>query len=239
MLRKLSTKMIGAFLIIALVFTLAPANHTVSAAAKKKTVRVNKRITIKTTKKIKKVKASKKGIVKVTYQKRAKKFKVKGLKKGKVTLTVTSTNRKKAKYQITVKKKTTVKSDPTLSKYAKQVVALVNKERTKRGLNKLKMTNSALQSAAQKRAKEITKLFSHQRPDGTMCDTVLDEYKVKYMAVGENIAMGQFSPEDVMDSWMNSPGHKANILSDSYTEIGVGVYKDDFRYYWVQIFIGN
>ncbi len=75
MLRKLSTKMIGAFLIIALVFTLAPANHTVSAAAKKKTVRVNKRITIKTTKKIKKVKASKKGIVKVTYQKRAKNLK--------------------------------------------------------------------------------------------------------------------------------------------------------------------
>lgn len=239
MLRKLSTKMIGAFLIIALVLTLAPANHTVSAAAKKKTVRVNKRITIKTMKKIKKVKASKKGIVKVTYQKRAKKFKVKGLKKGKVTLTVTFTNRKKTKYQITVKKKTTVKSDPTLSKYAKQVVALVNKERTKRGLNKLKMTNSALQSAAQKRAKEITKLFSHQRPDGTMCYTALDAYKVKYMASGENIAMGQFSPENVMDSWMDSPGHKANILSDFYTEIGVGVYKYDGIYYWVQMFIGN
>ena len=240
MLKRISTKIISILIIATLILTLVPTNNTVLAATNKKTVRVKQTATVKTSKRIKKIKASKKGIVKVTFQKKAKKFKIKGLKKGKVTLTVSFTNNKKTKYQITVKAKKKVSAvDSKSLKYAKQVVALVNKERTKRGLKKLEMNNSALQLAATKRAKELKKLFSHTRPDGTICYTVLDEYKIHYMAAGENIAMGQSTPEEVMDSWMHSEGHKANILSKAFTKIGVGVYEYNGYLYWVQLFIGE
>ena len=227
--------------------TFALPNTTVFAASGKntKSVTVNKTITVKTSKKIKKVKASKKGIVKVTFQKKAKKFKVKGLKKGKVTLTVTYTNKKKAKYQITVNsaKTTSATKSPSATKTPsvskeEQVVTLVNKERAKAGLNKLEM-DTKLQTAAAKRAKELKTLFSHSRPDGSLCFTVLNEYNVIYMAAGENIAMGQTTPEAVMNSWMNSEGHRANILSGNFTKIGVGCYQYNGRLYWVQLFIGD
>lgn len=233
--RKISTRIFSILLISAMTFTFVQQNSMVFAASGKntKSVTVNKTITVKTSKKIKKVKASKKGIVKVTFQKKAKKFKVKGLKKGKVTLTVTYTNKKKAKYQITVKaaKVTSVKRE-------EQVVTLVNKERAKAGLQKLSI-DTTLQAAAAKRAKELKSLFSHVRPDETMCFTVLDQYNISYMAAGENIAMGQTTPEAVMNSWMNSPGHKANILSGNFTKIGVGCYQYNGRLYWVQLFIGD
>lgn len=236
--RKISTTILSILLIGAMALTSALPNNTVFAASGKntKSVTVNKTITVKTSKKIKKVKASKKGIVKVTFQKKAKKFKVKGLKKGKVTLTVTYTNKKKAKYQITVKAVKTTKA-PSVSR-EEQVVTLVNKERAKAGLNKLEM-DTKLQTAAAKRAKELKTLFSHSRPDGSLCFTALGEYNISYMAAGENIAMGQTTPEAVMNSWMNSPGHKANILSGNFTKIGVGCYQYNGRLYWVQLFIGD
>ena len=237
MQRKTLTKIMSLLLIVVMILTFAPANKTAFAASSKKakSVTVNKTVTVKTTKKIKKIKASKKGIVKVTFKKKAKKFKVKGLKEGKVTVTVTFTNKKKAKYQITVKSS---KNNSASVKRAKQVIDLVNKERAKAGKKKLVM-DSKLQKAAEKRAKELKSVFSHTRPNGESCFTVLSEYKISYMAVGENVAMGQSSPEAVMNSWMNSSGHKANILSDNFSRIGVGSYKYNGTWYWVQLFIGD
>ena len=244
-MKNFFTRFLTILLISIMTFTFAQPNRMVSAASgqKTKSVTVNKKITVKTSKKIKKIKMSKKGIVKVTFQKKAKKFKVKGIKKGKVTLTVTYTNKKKTKYYIKVKaaKKSTSanqKDKTTSINREEEVVRLVNKERTKAGLKAL-TTDATLQKAAAKRAQELTSLFSHSRPDGTRCFTVLDQYHISYMAAGENIAMGQTTPQEVMNGWMNSEGHRANILSGNFTKIGVGVYKYKGRLHWVQLFIGD
>ena len=127
---------------------------------------------------------------------------------------------------------------PSVAGYADQVVALVNTERANAGLGSVS-TTSSLNQAAQKRAEEIVSSFAHTRPDGRSCFTVFDEYGVSYMAAGENIAAGQWSPDSVMSSWMNSPGHKANILGANFNHIGVGVVYvegSSYGYYWVQLF---
>lgn len=118
-----------------------------------------------------------------------------------------------------------------------QVLQLVNQERANEGLSALE-TTSALKQAAQVRANEQAEEFSHTRPDGSSCFTALDEAGISYMAAGENIAWGQRTPEAVMNSWMNSSGHRANILSSSFTKIGVGYVNDNGSPYWVQLFIG-
>ena len=127
---------------------------------------------------------------------------------------------------------------PSVSGYAEQVVALVNSERANAGVGSVSST-SALNQAAQKRAEEIVSSFAHSRPDGRSCFTVFEEYGISYGAAGENIAAGQWSPENVMNSWMNSPGHRSNILDSSFAHIGVGVVYiegSDYGYYWVQLF---
>ena len=68
-------------------------------------------------------------------------------------------------------------------------------------------------------------------------DEVLGEYGVAYRSAGENIARGQSSPEEVVRAWMNSEGHRANILGESFTSLGVGVYKSGGTYAWTQLFI--
>lgn len=123
--------------------------------------------------------------------------------------------------------------------YIEEVVALVNEERANEGLAALEI-DTTVQAAAMERAQELVTLYSHTRPDGTGCFTVLDEYGVEYMACGENIAVGYASPEAVMEGWMNSEGHRANILTEGYTHIGVGYYYDPngtYKYNWVQLFI--
>lgn len=117
---------------------------------------------------------------------------------------------------------------------ADSVITIVNTERKKRGLNPLSK-NSLLTSAAKVRAKEITTYFSHTRPNGTSCFTAISS-SYPYRALGENIAYGYRDPDHVMNGWMNSPGHRANILSSSYEEIGVAMYELNGRKYWVQIF---
>lgn len=118
---------------------------------------------------------------------------------------------------------------------AAEVIRLVNEERAKEGLPALK-TASALTQAAQVRAEELLTLFSHTRPDGRSCFTALGEAGVRYRAAGENIAMGYPTPAAVVEGWMNSPGHRANILNASYTTIGVGYNSQ--RNCWVQMFVG-
>ena len=123
------------------------------------------------------------------------------------------------------------------SGYVDEVIRLVNEERAKEGLQPLTKSND-LCKAAGIRAEEIVNLFDHTRPDGRDCFTVLDDYNIRYMAVGENIAAGQSNPSGVMYAWMNSSGHRSNILSDSFGQIGIGFVKGkgDYGTYWVQIF---
>ncbi len=124
-----------------------------------------------------------------------------------------------------------------LEQYALQVAIIVNRERISNGLSPLKFSNR-LSEVANLRAKETETLFSHKRPNGTSCFTALDEAGIDYYYAGENIAYGQKTPELVMKAWMNSSGHRANILSESPEYLGVGVTynKEQSRYYWVQIF---
>ena len=112
-------------------------------------------------------------------------------------------------------------SGSSQTSYAAQVVSLVNAERAKHGLSALTM-DSSVTAAAQVRAGELYRSFSHTRPDGRSCFTALREAGASYSGAGENIAYGQRSPEAVMQAWMNSSGHRANILSNKYTKIGVG-----------------
>lgn len=122
------------------------------------------------------------------------------------------------------------------SSYIKQVVSLVNEERAKAGLAPLTI-DTKTEGAAAVRASEIQKSFSHTRPDGRDFSTVLRENGVSYQAAGENIAYGQKSPEEVMQGWMNSSGHRANILSSNFNKIGVGYAQDgNGTGYWVQLF---
>lgn len=121
--------------------------------------------------------------------------------------------------------------------YANRVIELVNQQRAAYGLGPVSATN-ALSSAAQARAIETVALFSHTRPDGTSCFTILPTYGVSYWTCGENIAAGQDTPEDVVTAWMNSPGHRANILNGNFGHLGVGCYFTNNAYgiYWSQMF---
>ena len=112
---------------------------------------------------------------------------------------------------------------------ADEVVRQVNLERAKRGLGALKVS-AELSRAARIRANEITRKFSHTRPDGTAWRTVSSA------AYGENIAMGQRTADKVMAAWMTSSGHRANILRASYGSIGVCAVVSGGVTYWAQLF---
>lgn len=112
---------------------------------------------------------------------------------------------------------------------AYEVLELVNQERTKRGLNKLYMNSEMLESAMV-RAAETTLCFSHTRPDSSLC------FELNMDMTKENIAAGQLSAESVMSSWMNSEGHRDNILSGDVSTIGIGCFYHNGTYYWVQCF---
>lgn len=139
--------------------------------------------------------------------------------------------------QIPVSAATTSETSASLQAYADEVVALVNDERAAYGLDPL-YAAPILNTAAAVRADECTEVFSHTRPDGSECFTILNEYGISNAARGENIAYGDDTPEDVVETWMNSSGHRANILSEKYSYIGVGV-ADGGYLYWTQIFVGG
>lgn len=119
--------------------------------------------------------------------------------------------------------------------FASQVAALVNAERAKYGLSALTM-DTKVQQAALVRAKETAQSFSHTRPNGSSFSTALTEAGVSYRTAGENIAYGQTTPQQVMNAWMNSSGHRANILNANYTTIGVGYTVINGTAYWAQLF---
>ena len=148
---------------------------------------------------------------------------------GEATITVTAANGMTASQSITV---------IDLVAYANEVFRLTNNERINAGLEPCSMMSSLTQAAVV-RAGEIITSFSHDRPDGRDCFTALDESNVSYMAAGENIAMGQRSPAEVVRAWMDSPGHRENIMNSDFTYLGAGVAMDsNGRLYWSQFFAG-
>lgn len=116
-----------------------------------------------------------------------------------------------------------------------EIVELINVQRRKNNLPAVKMDKGLL-DAAMLRAAECTVYYSHTRPNGLQCFTAFPE---GCGASGENIAVGQQSAEEVMASWMKSPGHRANILSESFASVGVGVFCYEGVYTWVQLFSSN
>lgn len=128
-------------------------------------------------------------------------------------------------------------SDNTSNKtYTQQVVDLVNTERAKEGLAPLTIDPS-VEKAATVRANEIQSKFDHTRPNGSSFSSALKEQGVNYRGAGENIAWGQRTPEEVVTAWMNSAGHRANIMNKSFTHIGVGnTQNGSGTQYWVQLF---
>ena len=131
---------------------------------------------------------------------------------------------------------------PDPSQYTSQeeeVLRLVNIERSKQGLSPLKM-NWELSRVARLKSEDMAnkKYFDHQSPTYGSPFDMIKSFGIKYKSAGENIAMGQKTPAAVMTGWMNSPGHKANILSTNYTELGVGITKNSSgTLYWTQMFM--
>lgn len=136
----------------------------------------------------------------------------------------------------TAKTETTSTSAPSSSNYERRVVELVNIERQKNGLSPLTL-DSAISNVARIKSKDMSdnNYFAHHSPTYGSAGDMLTQFGIKYSAWGENIAAGQRTPEDVVNGWMNSEGHKANILSSDFSKIGVG-YVNNGRPHWTQIF---
>ncbi|HOA81720.1 MAG TPA: SafA/ExsA family spore coat assembly protein [Defluviitaleaceae bacterium] len=120
-----------------------------------------------------------------------------------------------------------------------EVIKLVNAERAKQGLSPLK-ANWELSRVARLKSQDMIdkNYFSHQSPTYGSPFSMMESFGIRYSSAGENIAKGQQTPSQVMNAWMNSPGHRSNILSASYSEIGVGLAtnKNGVKY-WTQMFI--
>ena len=127
-----------------------------------------------------------------------------------------------------------------ITQQARDVLSLVNAERSKQGLNPLTLSDK-LTAVANEKARDmaVNNYFSHTSPTYGSPFQMLQQYGIRYKAAGENIAAGQQTAEAVMRDWMNSSGHRANILNASYTEIGIGYYDENTRPYWTQEFIGK
>lgn len=125
------------------------------------------------------------------------------------------------------------------STQAAAILKLVNQERQKAGLSALKLSDQ-LTDIANVKAKDMAdkRYFSHDSPTYGSPFEMLQQFGVNYSYAGENIAAGQQSAEQVMNDWMNSSGHRANILNKNYTQLGVGFYNGgQYGTEWVQLFI--
>ena len=123
------------------------------------------------------------------------------------------------------------------SSIEEQILELVNDERKAHGKSAV-VLDSKLNAVALVRANELLQNLSHTRPDGTSCFTAFDDKGIRYGSASENIAAGQSTPEEVMESWLSSTGHKENILSSGAEKMGIALVKSStgYGYYWVQVF---
>ncbi|MCU0501377.1 MAG: CAP domain-containing protein [Anaerolineae bacterium] len=137
-----------------------------------------------------------------------------------------------------------VRPASTVHPYATRVVELVNQARAKEGCAPLAM-NAALNNAALRHSEDMARndFFSHTGSDGSSPWDRMEREGYQWSRAGENIAIGYVTPEDVMDGWMNSAGHRANILNCNFRDIGVGYAylandsgQVNYRHYWTQDF---
>ncbi|WHY78812.1 CAP domain-containing protein [Neobacillus sp. WH10] len=126
----------------------------------------------------------------------------------------------------------------TVSQYVQQVINLTNAQRSKNGLPALK-ADTQLNGIAQKKSVDMQQknYFSHTSPTYGSPFDMMRDFGVTYKSAGENIAQGQRTPQEVVNSWMNSEGHRKNILSSNFTHIGVGF--EETGKHWTQMFIGK
>ena len=128
-----------------------------------------------------------------------------------------------------------IQSENTYTDLINEVYEITNNYRSLVGVSSLTL-DSSLVTAANIRAKELSDSFSHTRPNGSSCFTVLSELGISYGTAGENIAAGYSSSQSVMEGWRSSSGHYQNIISSKFKKIGIGVNIVNNQYYWVQIF---
>lgn len=126
------------------------------------------------------------------------------------------------------------------AKKEREVLYLLNELRLSEGLYPLSSIDS-LDAAASVRAQEQTREYGHTRPDGSSWYTVLSEKGVKYNTAAENVAAGYPTAEGVMQGWYESDGHRANMLDNELSHVGIGYRSStgSYKHYWVQLFIGD
>ena len=127
--------------------------------------------------------------------------------------------------------------DPSALAFEHEVIRLVNEQRAKNGLKAL-TANWELSRVARYKSQDMVdnRYFSHTSPSYGTPFQMIKAFGLTYRTAGENIAYGQRTPQAVVNAWMNSSGHRANILNASYTQIGVGYVSSG--HYWTQMFIG-
>lgn len=128
-----------------------------------------------------------------------------------------------------------IQNENTYTDLINEVYEITNNYRSLVGVSSLTL-DSSLVEAANIRAKELSDSFSHTRPNGSSCFTVLSELGISYGTAGENIAAGYSSSQSVMEGWRSSSGHYQNIISSKFKKIGIGVNIINNQYYCVQIF---
>ena len=135
--------------------------------------------------------------------------------------------------------KLTIPTNSDIKAIENEVIRLTNIERSKNGLPALAQNWELSRVARYKSADMANKgYFAHQSPTYGSPFTMMQNFGIKFSAAGENIAYGQRTPQEVVTAWMNSPGHRANILSRSYSQIGVGFARNkNGTAYWTQMFI--
>jgi uncharacterized YkwD family protein len=135
----------------------------------------------------------------------------------------------------------TIPENESLTGYEEQVLALTNKERQKAGLSPCAGSDSNLNRSARAKSEDMAanNYFSHDSPTYGDPFAMMRNFGVQYQSAGENIAMGQPTPQEVVTAWMNSEGHRKNILNGAFTYLGVGYVLKDGKAYWTQQFIGK
>lgn len=140
---------------------------------------------------------------------------------------------------IYVGQKVNIPEASSLQSFEQEVIRLVNLERTNRGIPAL-TTHWELSRVARYKSQDmiVKNYFSHTSPTYGSPFTMMQSFGLKFSAAAENIAYGQRSAQEVVTAWMGSPGHRANILSNSYTHTGVGAAKTaSGTLYWTQMFM--
>ncbi|MFB6466917.1 CAP domain-containing protein [Cytobacillus sp. Hz8] len=144
----------------------------------------------------------------------------------------------KPNQQGTTNKNNITATSKTVSQAAQQVINLTNAERRKNGLPDLKL-DTQLNGVAQRKSDDMQQnnYFSHTSPTYGSPFDMMRDFGVTYKSAGENIAQGQRTSQEVVNSWMKSEGHRKNILNRNFTHIGVGF--DQAGYHWTQMFVGK